>query len=93
MRNLKLFSVLDSFKSEVEKMDYLVDCIYEDKPISKTDLKKGCILCNDWIECHVRSYWENYHENNDNPEVKAEILDDLIITTTLKLDLEMRLEK
>lgn len=90
--NLKLVSVLDSFKSEAEKMSYLADCVYEHKPISKTDLRKGYVFCNDWIEHCVRCYWGNYYENND-PKVRAEILEDLVFTTTLKLDLEKKILK
>ena len=69
--------------SEQQIMDYLVNRVYDnDKKLTEEEIIYGINLCDDWIYCHVSDYW-----NSNNDKDAHRWAEELVYTTTLKLDL------
>ena len=69
--------------SERQIMDYLVDRVYDkEEKLTEEEIIYGINLCDDWIHSHVFCYW-----NSDDDKDSHRWAEELVYTTTLKLDL------
>lgn len=75
---------------ENKMMDYLADGVYGETVLTKNEIELGIELCDKWIVSHITGYWTFKDEDDKFAMEQAE---ELVFTTTLKLDLQKLLNK